>query len=67
MKGRRLHELSPDELRLQEREMVEQVFRLRFQAATGQAEGLRKLRVVKKDLARVKTLLRQHELRAQER
>jgi ribosomal protein L29 len=40
---------------------------LRFQAATGQAEGLRKLRAVKKDLARVKTLLRQHELQAQER
>ena len=67
MKGRRLHELSPDELRLQEREMAEQIFRLRFQAATGQAEGLRKLRAVKKDLARVKTLLRQRELQAQER
>jgi large subunit ribosomal protein L29 len=40
---------------------------LRFQAATGQAEGLRKLRAVKKDLARVKTLLRQRELQAQER
>jgi large subunit ribosomal protein L29 len=67
MKGRRLTELSSDELRLQEREMTEQIFRLRFQAATGQAEGLRKLRSVKKDLARVKTLLRQHELQAQER
>ena len=67
MKGRRLNELSSDELRLQEREMREQIFRLRFQAATGQAEGLRKLRSVKKDLARVKTLLRQHELQAQER
>ena len=67
MKGRRLNELSSDELRLQEREMTEQIFRLRFQAATGQAEGLRKLRAVKKDLARVKTLLRQHELQAQER
>jgi large subunit ribosomal protein L29 len=67
MKGRRLNELSSDELRLQEREMTEQISRLRFQAATGQAEGLRKLRAVKKDLARVKTLLRQHELQAQER
>ena len=66
MKGRRLHELSSDELRLQEREMGEQIFRLRFQAATGQAEGLRKLRAVKKDLARAKTLLRQRELQAKE-
>ena len=42
--------------------MVEQIFRLNFQAATGQGEGLRKLRVLKKDLARVKTFLRQQEL-----
>ena len=62
MKKRPLHELSSDELRLQEREAGEQIFRLRFQAATGQGEGLRKLRALKKDLARVKTLLRQREL-----
>lgn len=67
MKRRKFHDLSPDELRVQEREMTEQVFRLRFQAATGQGEGLRKLRELKKDLARVKTLLRQHELQAQSR
>ena len=64
MKGRRFSELSPDELRAQEREMAEQIFRLRFQAATGQGEGLRKLRVLKKDLARVKTFLRRSELEA---
>ena len=62
MKGRRFSELSADELRAQEGEMVEQIFRLKFQAATGQGEGLRKLRVLKKDLARVKTFLRQQEL-----
>lgn len=65
MKGPKFHELSPDELRVQERDMAEQIFRLKFQAATGQGEGLRKLRVLKKDLARVKTLLRQRELQAQ--
>jgi len=52
-----------DELQAQERELAEQVFRLRFQLSTGQAEGLRKLREAKRDLARVKTLLREEELR----
>ncbi len=64
MKARNFNEMSSDELRSQEREMAEQIFRLRFQAATGQGEGLRKLRVLKKDLARVKTFLRQRELEA---
>ena len=67
MKGPKFDELSPDELRVQERDMAEQIFRLKFQAATGQGEGLRKLRILKKDLARVKTLLRQRELQAQDR
>lgn len=64
MKVRKFNELSPDELHAQEREIAEQLFRLDFQAATGQGEGLRKLRGLKKDLARVKTALRQVELRA---
>lgn len=65
MRARKFHELSQDELRAQERDMAEQLWRLRFQAATGQGEGLRKLRVLKKDVARIKTLLRQRELAAQ--
>ncbi len=64
MKTRKFNELSIQELRVQEQEMAEQVFRLRFEAATGQSEGLRKLRVLKKDLARVKTFLRRRELEA---
>jgi large subunit ribosomal protein L29 len=65
MRTRKFHELSQDELHAQEREMSEQLWRLRFQAATGQGEGLRKLRILKKDLARIKTLRRQRELAAQ--
>ena len=42
--------------------MTEQIFRLRFQLSTGQAEALKRLREAKKDLARVKTLLRAQEL-----
>ena len=58
-----LREKSKNELEIQERDLSEQIFRLRFQLTTGQTEGLKKLREVKKDLARVKTLLREAELR----
>ncbi|HXR09448.1 MAG: 50S ribosomal protein L29 [Candidatus Acidiferrales bacterium] len=56
-------EMKPNELELEERELAEQIFRLRFQMSSGQSEGLKKLREAKKDLARVKTLLRASELR----
>lgn len=56
-------EMKANELELEERELAEQIFRLRFQLSSGQAEGLKKLREAKKDLARVKTLLRESELR----
>jgi len=58
-----LREKSKNELENAERELHEQVFRLRFQLTTGQTEGLKKLRETRKDLARVKTLLREAELR----
>jgi len=56
-------EMNPSELEIQQRELAEQIFRLRFQLSTGQSEGLKKLREAKRDLARVKTLLRASELR----
>ncbi|MFY9691205.1 MAG: 50S ribosomal protein L29 [Candidatus Acidiferrales bacterium] len=56
-------EMNPNELEIEQRELAEQIFRLRFQMSSGQAEGLKKLREAKKDLARVKTLLRESELR----
>ena len=56
-------EMKPNELEIEQRELAEQIFRLRFQLSSGQAEGLKKLREAKKDLARVKTLLREQELR----
>ena len=59
----KLRDLKPEELRVQERELAEQVFRLRFQLHTGQAEGLKRLREARRDLARVKTLLREQESR----
>jgi large subunit ribosomal protein L29 len=56
-------EMNVGELEIQQRELAEQIFRLRFQLTTGQPEGLKKMREAKKDLARVKTLLREIELR----
>ena len=56
-------EMKPNELELEERELAEQIFRLRFQMSSGQSEGLKKLREARKDLARAKTLLREAELR----
>jgi large subunit ribosomal protein L29 len=55
-------EMNKNELEIQERELAEQIFRLRFQLSSGQTEGLRKLREAKKDFARVKTQLRANEL-----
>ncbi|HXR09758.1 MAG TPA: 50S ribosomal protein L29 [Candidatus Acidoferrales bacterium] len=59
----KLRDLGNPELQAREHELAEQVFRLRFQLSTGQAEAVTKLRLTKRDLARVKTLLRQRELR----
>ncbi len=65
MPGRtaKLREMNHSELEVQQQELAEQIFRLRFQLSTGQAEGLKKLREAKRDLARIKTLLREAELR----
>jgi large subunit ribosomal protein L29 len=61
----KIRESSSNELEAQHKELTEQIFRLRFQLTTGQAEALKRLREAKKDLARVKTLLRANELSAQ--
>jgi large subunit ribosomal protein L29 len=61
----KLREASSIELEAQHKDLTEQIFRLRFQLTTGQAEALKRLREARKDLARVKTLLRANELSAQ--
>jgi len=60
----KLREAGVNELQAQHKELTEQIFRLKFQLTTGQAEALKRLREAKKDLARVKTLLRAQELSA---
>jgi large subunit ribosomal protein L29 len=61
----KIREAGVNELEAQQKELTEQIFRLRFQLTTGQAEALKRLREARKDLARVKTLLRANELSAQ--
>jgi large subunit ribosomal protein L29 len=60
----KIREAGVNELEAQQKELSETIFRLRFQLSTGQAEALKRLREAKKDLARVKTLLRAQQLTA---
>ncbi|MDQ6800679.1 MAG: 50S ribosomal protein L29 [Acidobacteriota bacterium] len=52
-----LRDKSVDELQTRERELVEQLFKLRFQRATGRMESPAKMRQVRREIARIKTLL----------
>ena len=57
-----LNGLTTDKLLDREKELKEQLFNLRFQLATGQLENTASLKKVRKDIARVKTVLRKQEL-----
>jgi len=62
MKADKIRELDSDELRRQVAEIQEQNFRLRFQLSMGQSDGLNKVRTMRKDRARILTILRDREL-----
>ena len=57
MKAEKVRNLTDDELRHQERELNDQLFKLKFQLNMGQTESLKKMRGLRKDIARVKTIL----------
>jgi len=57
MKARELRELSEDELENKEKELADQLFKLRFQHTLGQLDSPMKLRNIKRDIARIKTVL----------
>ena len=57
MKTAELRDKSVDELNTRERDLNEQLFKLRFQRATGRIENPNKIREVKREIARIKTLL----------
>jgi large subunit ribosomal protein L29 len=64
MKAEKVRELDNTELRNQLRQMEEQIFRLRLQVGMGQSVALKKYRALRKDRARVLTVLRERELAA---
>lgn len=61
MKIRELRELSKDELENKETELKDQLFKLKFQHELGQLENAMKLKEIKKDIARIKTLIRENQ------
>ena len=56
---KKIRDLSSDELKTQAADMQAQMFRLRFQMAMGQTESLKKMRELRKERARVETILRE--------
>jgi large subunit ribosomal protein L29 len=62
MKAQKVRDLDDNELRNQLNDMQEQMFRLQFQMNMGQTDGLKKLRGLKRDRARMMTILREREL-----
>ena len=61
MKVTECRDLGVDQLRQREKDMDDQLFRLRIQKSMGQLEAAHKLKAVRRDLARVKTVLREKE------
>ena len=59
MKAVELRELGADELGVKERDLTDQLFRMRIQKSMGQLEAPARIRDVRRDLARIKTVLRQ--------
>jgi large subunit ribosomal protein L29 len=56
-RAEKFRQMGADELRAQEHDLMDQLFRLKFQAAMGQSESVKKMRQLRKDVARVKTEL----------
>jgi large subunit ribosomal protein L29 len=59
MKAAEIRELGVDELRTREQELDDQIFRLRIQKSMGQLEAPGKVRDLRRDLAKIKTILRE--------
>ena len=62
MKAQKVRDLDEQEIKQHLKEMDEQMFRLHFQMSMGQMDGLKKVRQMKKDRARIYTILREREL-----
>lgn len=66
MKLDKIREMTETELQNEEKKLKQELFNLRFQQVTGQLENPIKMRDVKKDIARVKTIIREKELKRAE-
>jgi large subunit ribosomal protein L29 len=62
MEFAKIRNLGDDELKHQEKISAEQLFRLRFQVSLGQNDGVKKLRLLRKEIAQIKTVAREREL-----
>jgi large subunit ribosomal protein L29 len=67
MDAEKIRNLTDAELKQQERELNDQLFRLKFQLNMGQTESLKKIRGLRKDIARVQTIARQRQMAATEK
>ena len=65
MKASKMRDMSKEDLLHEESQLREQLFKLRFQTATGQLESAPRMRGVRRDIARIQTVLRQLELAQQ--
>ena len=65
MKIENIRKLSQTELQAEELKLKKELFNLRFQHVTGQLENPVQMKELKKDIARVKTVIRENELKAQ--
>ena len=66
MKASEIRDLPVDEIRQRLTDTKEELFNLRFQNATGQLDNYKRLTQLRKDVARLKTILREHELAQEE-
>jgi len=67
MEAEKIRNLTDAELKHQERELNDQLFRLKFQMKMGQTESLKKVRGLRRDIARVKTIARQREMQGEKK
>jgi large subunit ribosomal protein L29 len=63
MKASKMRDMTKEDLLLEESELRKQLFKLRFQTATGQLESASRVRGVRRDIARIQTILREMELK----
>jgi len=61
MKASKIRDMSKDDLILEDSELRKQLLKLRFQAAVGQLESAPRMRLIRKDIARIATILKERE------